>query len=673
MSDLAAGRRITSLLIANRGEIACRIMRTCEQMGIATVAVYADGDRDALHVRRADQAVPLDGVSAVETYLDIAKVVAAARTSGADAIHPGYGFLAEREDFARAVIDAGLIWVGPPAAAIAGMGDKIAAKQAMAAAGVPVLPSTTDPADAGQIGYPLIVKAASGGGGKGMRIVREAADLDEAVDGARREAASAFGDDRVFLERLVERPRHIEVQVLADQHGRVVHLGERECSVQRRHQKVIEEAPSPAVDAGTRERLGEAAVAAASAVDYVGAGTVEFVATQPSADSGPSFFFLEMNTRLQVEHPVTELAWAVEGAPPLDLVRLQLEVAQGLPLPFDQDDLRLVAHAVEARLYAEDPATGFLPATGPVDLLVPANGPGTRWDTGVETGDVIGPHFDPMLAKVIAHGATRPEAIRRLSAELSRTRLHGLRTNRDALVGMLGHPDLLDGALDTGFIDRLDDAVVNPTADGFTTAVHLVAATVVGRERRIGTRRVQGSVPAGYRNNRSASATVGFRQPDGSTATVSYVPAERSGAWLMEVTSRGPAGGRLPAEGDTRPGDTGPGDTRPGDRATPDRATLDRATLDRATPDRTSTLMRTAVRMRRCGCRSWTSVGNLSTWWSVGAGCASRSRRWASPVRNWPWTATVPSCGASIRSSGRPVLSNFRGSPQRRTPRSPAA
>ncbi len=515
-------------------------------MGIEAVAVYSQGDADARHVRLADQSVGLDGVTAGQTYLDIPAIIAAAHTSEADAIHPGYGFLSERADAATAFADAGLTWVGPPAQAIAAMGDKISAKQLMAEAGVPVLPSVTDPDTAAEVGYPLIVKAAAGGGGKGMRIVTSPEALADAVEAARREAASAFGDDRVFLERFIERPRHIEVQVFADGRGATVHLGERECSIQRRHQKVIEEAPSPAVDPETRERLGHAAVAAARAVDYVGAGTVEFVASQPTAEGGPEFFFLEMNTRLQVEHPVTELAWARSDGVPLDLVRLQLEVAEGRPLPFGQDDLRLAGHAVEARLYAEDPATGFLPVTGPVELLEPANGPGTRWDTGVETGDEIGPHFDPMIAKVIAHGSSRADALRLLGRELSQTRLHGLRTNRDALIWMLAHEEMVAGTLDTGFIDRLDPAVLDPEPSADAQRLHLIGATLAGRARRSAQRRVQESIPTGWRNNPTAGTAVAFEGSAGSTVTVSYRP---EGDELIVDVSRTAAGADEPGHG----------------------------------------------------------------------------------------------------------------------------
>ncbi|HUG84336.1 MAG TPA: biotin carboxylase N-terminal domain-containing protein, partial [Euzebya sp.] len=456
-----------------------------------------------LHVTCADIAVPLDGTTASETYLDIARLLAAAERAGADAIHPGYGFLAENATFARAVIAADLTWVGPTPDAIAAMGDKLAAKQQMSGVGVPTLLSVTDRDDADQVGYPLIVKAAAGGGGKGMRVVEDPGDLDAAVAAARREAASAFGDDTVFLERYLQRPRHIEVQVLADSHGTVVHLGERECSLQRRHQKVIEEAPSPAVDDTTRARLGHAAVTAAQAIGYQGAGTVEFVATGQAEDL--EFYFLEVNTRLQVEHPVTELAWRVAGdEAPLDLVALQLRIAEGAPLPFGQDDLRLVGHAVEARLYAEDPAAGFLPATGTVELLQPAGLPGTRWDTGVVSGDVISPWFDPLLAKVIAAAPTRSQAVRLLARELHGTRLHGLPTNRDALVAMLTHDRFLAGDLHTRFIaDHLSADDLAPAPAPQCLRAHVLAVALVAQHARRTDAAVQPTIPSGWRNNRT--------------------------------------------------------------------------------------------------------------------------------------------------------------------------
>ena len=431
---------ITTLLIANRGEIARRVIRTAAAMGITTVAVYAEGDAGAPYVAEADRAVALPGRTAAQTYLNIGALLAAASAAGADAVHPGYGFLSERAQFARAVAGAGLTWVGPPAEAIEVMGNKLAAKRLMADVGVPVLPSWEVVGDtmAGLDGVPLpvIVKAAAGGGGKGMRVAGAgpagAGELAEAVAAARREAGAAFGDATVFLERYVTDARHVEIQVLADTHGGAVHCFERECSIQRRHQKIIEECPSPALDDGLRDRMGTAALAAAKAAGYVGAGTVEFV-LEPSGE----FWFLEVNTRLQVEHPVTE---AVTG---IDLVREQLLVAQGLPLSVTQSGLALDGHAIEARLYAEDPAAGFLPATGTVLDWAPAACPACRWDSGVEQGSVVGVEFDPMLAKVIAHAPTRREAALRLALALERTRIRGVTTNKDFLVATLRHPEFL--------------------------------------------------------------------------------------------------------------------------------------------------------------------------------------------------------------------------------------
>ncbi len=438
---------ITTLLIANRGEIARRIIRTASAMGITTVAAYAEGDSGAPYVAEADRAVALPGRSAAQTYLNIDALLAAAAAAGADAVHPGYGFLSERAAFARAVTAAGLTWVGPPPEAIEVMGDKLAAKRLMADVGVPVLPSWEVTGDAlpglGGVALPLIVKAAAGGGGKGMRVVAEQGELAEAVAAARRESAAAFGDPTVFLERYVAQARHVEIQILADTRGGAVHCFERECSIQRRHQKIIEESPSPAVGAELRDRMGAAALAAAKAVGYSGAGTVEFI-LEPSGD----FWFLEMNTRLQVEHPVTE---AVTG---IDLVREQLLVAQSLPLSVTQSGLALDGHAIEARLYAEDPAAGFLPATGTLLDWAPAAAPRCRWDSGVERGSVVGVEFDPMLAKVIAHAPTRDEAALRLALALERSRIRGVTTNRDFLVAALRHPEFLAGHTTTDFIER---------------------------------------------------------------------------------------------------------------------------------------------------------------------------------------------------------------------------
>ncbi|MEP6872485.1 MAG: biotin carboxylase N-terminal domain-containing protein, partial [Anaerolineaceae bacterium] len=407
---------IRRLLVANRGEIARRVFRTCREMGISTVAVYAEPDADAPFVCEADLAIALGGTTSAESYLDSAKIINAARISGADSIHPGYGFLSENADFAQAVLAAGLTWVGPHADAIGAMGDKLSAKARLVLVGVPMLPSvdasglSTDElaARAKEIGYPLLVKASGGGGGRGMRVVADQSELTNAVSSARREAKSAFGNDTVFLERYLESSRHVEVQVFGDKHGNVTHCFERECSIQRRHQKVIEEAPSSAVSEDLRRRMGEAAVAAALAIGYDNAGTVEFL-----LDADGTFYFLEMNTRLQVEHPVTE---AITG---LDLVREQIRVAEGHPLSFAPDGLRINGHAIEARLYAEDPEKNFFPVSGKVVRFEPNPLTPVRVDSGIESGSVISIYFDPMLAKLIAHAPTREEAAMRLAAALA--------------------------------------------------------------------------------------------------------------------------------------------------------------------------------------------------------------------------------------------------------------
>ncbi|HVR70410.1 MAG TPA: acetyl-CoA carboxylase biotin carboxylase subunit [Vicinamibacteria bacterium] len=439
------------LLIANRGEIAVRVARTCRAMGIPTVAVYSEVDRDALHVREADEAVAIGAAEAARSYLDIERVVGAARQTGAEAVHPGYGFLSENGDFAEAVARAGLVFVGPPAPVHRRMGDKQAARRLMAGAGVPVVPGYDgdDQSEAAllaageRIGWPVLVKPARGGGGKGMRVVRGAGDLASALAASRREARAAFGDDRVVLERCVERPRHVEVQVLGDAQGALVHLLERECSIQRRHQKIVEETPSPALDQRLRARVCAAGVAAARAAGYVNAGTVEFLLA-PSGE----FYFLEMNTRLQVEHPVTE---AVTG---LDLVRLQVEVAAGAPLPFTQDVVAARGHALECRIYAEDPARDDRPSPGRVlHLSVPA-GPGVRFDSGVEAGSEVTVHYDPLLAKLITWGASRAESIERMAAALARTVVLGITTNHGRLRAIVDHPAFRGGDLHTGFVDE---------------------------------------------------------------------------------------------------------------------------------------------------------------------------------------------------------------------------
>jgi acetyl/propionyl-CoA carboxylase alpha subunit len=495
-------RPITKLLVANRGEIAVRVMRTARAMGMGTVAVFSDPDADAPHVRAADEAVRLPGAAPSATYLRSELIVEAARRTGATAVHPGYGFLSENAGFARACEAAGLVFVGPPPAAIEAMGSKLAAKELMARAGVPVLGSETLDGGGGdtllaaaeRIGYPVLVKAAFGGGGRGMRVVREPGELEDAVGGARREAASAFGDGTVFLERWVESPRHVEVQILGDAHGDAVHLFERECSIQRRHQKIVEESPSVAVDAELRERMGAAAVTAARAIGYVGAGTVEFLL---SPDGG--FHFLEVNTRLQVEHPVTEM---ITG---LDLVRLQLLVAQGAPLPDEVREARVRGHAIEVRLYAEDATQGFLPASGTLHRFRIPEVEGVRVDSGVEAGSVVGIHYDPMLAKVIAWAPTRLEAAQRLATALAGAELHGVTTNRDLLVRILRERDFLAGRTDTGYLERHDPAVLGaPVLDPLTLRLHAVAAALAGQAARRATAPVLGTIPPGWRNNPSA-------------------------------------------------------------------------------------------------------------------------------------------------------------------------
>jgi propionyl-CoA carboxylase alpha chain len=508
-------RRISRLLVAGRGEIARRIMRTAREMGIATVAVYAGPDADAPFVREADQAVSLRGTTSQETYLDIEKVLEAARRSGADAVHPGYGFLAENAEFARAVVAAGLTWVGPRAEAIATMGDKLAAKKLMTKAGVPTLAAVEVAKGvtkavrkrAGEAGYPLLVKAAAGGGGKGMRIVSAEADLAEAVAGARREAAGAFGDDTVFLERFLEGARHVEVQVFGDSHGNTVHCFERECSIQRRHQKIIEEAPSPAVDPELRRRLGEAAVEAARAVGYDNAGTVEFM-----LDKDGSFYFLEMNTRLQVEHPVTE---EMTG---LDLVREQIRVAEGETLSFRQDDLQMNGHAIEARIYAEDPANEFLPATGRLIAWRPDPALPARFESGVEAGSEVSPYFDPMLAKVIVHARDRTEAASRLANVLERLQLHGVASNRDFLVNVLRHDAFVAGDTTTDFIERHGPARERDVGEEQLRAGALAAALASQQASRAEAR-VLATIPSGWRNNPSAMQQVRYLHRDAEMLT----------------------------------------------------------------------------------------------------------------------------------------------------------
>jgi propionyl-CoA carboxylase alpha chain len=522
---------IKKLLVANRGEIAARIFRTARGMDIRTVAVYSDPDTHLPFARDADEAVHLPGAAPAETYLRGEAIVEAARRTGADAVHPGYGFLSENAGFARQCAAAGLTFVGPSPEAIDAMGSKTAAKELMRQAGVPVLPGEVfderaEPdgaqlrAAAAQIGLPVLVKAAFGGGGRGMRIVRELGEIADAVASARREATSAFGNGTVFLERYVDSPRHIEVQIVGDRGGTVVHLFERECSIQRRYQKIIEEAPSPAVDDTLRTELCQAAVAAGKAIGYTGAGTVEFV-----LDSSGRFYFLEVNTRLQVEHPVTELVTGI------DLVKLQLEVAAGKPIGDEVARAAITGHAIEARLYAEDVPAGYLPTSGDLhsfwipDDGIPKDG-GLRVDAGFAPGTRVSTFYDSMLAKVIGYGATRDDARRLLAGSLSRARLHGVTTNRDLLVGILREDEFAAGTIDTGYLERhrYDELVPAPAAAA--RAAHLLAAALAGQAARRAAAPVLASLPSGFRNNPSAPQSVtyecGAGQGRGERVEVTY-------------------------------------------------------------------------------------------------------------------------------------------------------
>jgi acetyl-CoA carboxylase biotin carboxylase subunit len=504
---MSAGERIRKVLVANRGEIAVRVIRTCREMGLSTVAVYSDADRAALHVRLADEAVHVGPPPARESYLAIERIVAAARASGADAVHPGYGFLSERADFARAVEAAGLVFVGPRPESIEAMAVKTAARARMAAAGVPTVPgsepvaSAEDAREAAErLGFPVMIKAAAGGGGKGMKRCDRAADLAGLFASARREAAAAFGDDRLYLEKFLERPRHVEIQVFADEHGGAIWLGERECSVQRRQQKIVEETPSCALDDRLREAMGEVAVRAARAVDYRGAGTVEFL-----VDARRSFWFLEMNTRLQVEHPVTEL---VTG---LDLVRLQLEVARGGRIP-RQEEIARRGHAIEARIYAEDPARGFLPSPGRITYLRVPGGPGIRDDGGVYAGFTVPQFYDPMLSKLSAWAPTREIAIERLRGALAEYAILGVTVNLPYLRQVLDHPAFRSGDYDTGFCQE-HAAALAPAPDPRGEELALVAAAIDRHER-----------------DRAAAAAAPARGGDGSR-------------WLADARSRALRGG----------------------------------------------------------------------------------------------------------------------------------
>ncbi|MFD8099182.1 biotin carboxylase N-terminal domain-containing protein [Nocardia fluminea] len=529
-----------TVLVANRGEIAVRVIKTLRDMGIRAVAVYSDADADARHVREADVAVRLGPAPARESYLSIEKVVDAAVRSGAQAVHPGYGFLSENSAFAAALADAGIVFLGPPAKAIEVMGDKITAKKTVTAFGVPVVPGIAEPgltddqliAAATDIGYPVLVKPSAGGGGKGMRRVTDPADLPAALVSARREAAAAFGDDTLFLERFVNRPRHIEVQILADKFGNVVHLGERECSLQRRHQKVIEEAPSPLLDAQTRARIGTAACNTARSVDYVGAGTVEFIV---SADQPDEFFFMEMNTRLQVEHPVTEMVTGV------DLVECQVRVAAGQKLARTQDEIHLVGHAIEARVYAEDPGRGFLPTGGTVLALSEPEGAGVRVDSGLSVGTVVGSDYDPMLSKVIARGTTRADALAALDRALEQTVLLGVTSNIEFLRFLLADDDVQAGRLDTALLDRrvADFVPAEVTDDEF-----IAAATHHWLRRWPTTGGDPWSTPSGWRLGEPAPTSIRLSAGDRVRHVfITGTPASAT-VWLDEPESGAPTTGR---------------------------------------------------------------------------------------------------------------------------------
>ncbi|MBX3412017.1 MAG: ATP-grasp domain-containing protein [Pirellulales bacterium] len=533
---------MNKLLIANRGEIARRIMRTCREMGISTVAVFSEPDRLAPFVAEADEAVPLGGATPAESYLRMDAVIEAAQRTGADAVHPGYGFLAENAEFARRCAEAGLTFVGPTPEAIAAMGSKIEAKRRVADAGVPLLGSLEvgqqSAAElkkaADELGWPILVKASAGGGGRGMRIVRRGEDLAAAIQAAQGEAQSAFGDGTVFLEPYIESSRHVEIQIFGDTHGNVIHLFERECSIQRRHQKIVEESPSPALDETLRAKMGEAAVRAGKAIHYTNAGTVEFLLT----DSG-KFYFLEVNTRLQVEHPVTE---CITG---LDLVRLQIEVARGLPLSQAALEARISGHAIEVRLYAEDPRRDFMPVTGRLHAFdIPAL-PGLRIESGVLGTSEVSPYYDSMLAKVIAHAPTRDEAAARLASALAKSRLHGLRTNRELLVRILRHPEFLAGQTDTHFLVRHKPADLGaPLAGEDATGLHAAAAALAAQAERRESTPVLRYVPSGWRNNVSQLQQARFTC-DGREIVVGY-RFQRTGLQL-EIDGREIAAVRLAA------------------------------------------------------------------------------------------------------------------------------
>ncbi|RZO96447.1 MAG: biotin/lipoyl-binding protein [Gammaproteobacteria bacterium] len=486
------------LLIANRGEIACRIIKTAHEMGISCVAVYTEADTNSLFVRMADEAVKLS-----DTYLNGKEIIAAAEQTGAQAIHPGYGFLSENAQFSRDVIKAGLIWVGPSSRVITSMGDKLKAKDIAEKAGVPTLPMTTDPKKANTIGYPILIKAAAGGGGKGMRIVEDKKDLKESILGAQREAQTGFGDDRVFIERYVASSRHIEIQILGDSNGNVVHLGERECSIQRRHQKIIEESPSPRVDSNMRDAMGAAAIKLAKKLKYESAGTVEFLVDDKTGE----FWFLEVNTRLQVEHPVTE---EVTGK---DLVYEQLRIARGEELGYSQEDITWTGSSIEARLYAEDPSNDFLPATGTLIAYENDTNIDARWDTGIEQGSVVGTDFDPMLAKVITKGKTRTDAANKLALALESLHIGGVTTNRDFLVSSLRSSHFLKGKTTSDFIDKAKPKRSVILKDKSLEQATIAAALwIQGRNRNDAI--ILKNIPSGWRNSRLPRQKIGFSYLD---------------------------------------------------------------------------------------------------------------------------------------------------------------
>jgi len=519
--------RFQSILIANRGEIACRIIRSAKALGYRTVAVYSQADMGAPHTKLADEAHCIGPAPVASSYLDMDKIVEAARQTGAGAVHPGYGFLSENAGFADACEAAGLVFIGPPPAAIRSMGNKAEAKRHMAKAGVPCVPGyegqdqsdQTLSAEAVKIGFPLMVKAAAGGGGRGMRLVTDKKELSSALGLARSEAESAFGSGELILERAIQRPRHVEVQVFADAHGGIVHLGERDCSVQRRHQKVIEEAPCPVMTETLRNEMGQAAIEAARAIDYRGAGTVEFLLDEQGA-----FYFLEMNTRLQVEHPVTEL---ITGQ---DLVALQIKVAQGEPLGFGQKDVDLKGHAIEVRLYAEDPSQDFLPMTGPVELWQPAMGEGVRIDSGIETGSTVSPFYDAMLAKIIAYGPTREDARARLVEALKGTTLFGTQTNKAFLIECLGKNDFAQGQATTAFIDEAFAADgISPATPGFEEAALAAAVDVTLAADRARADSVCVSPELTGWTSAGQLVTRKHYQFDGADFDLSVFPLERAG------------------------------------------------------------------------------------------------------------------------------------------------